>query len=67
MISVPAPGSTPEGSADFKLIVQNYTETLTFKAVDDPVRNRGGALEQNIGAIEYEQRIHDFDTKAFCV
>ncbi|WDE00811.1 heme-binding protein [Thalassomonas actiniarum] len=64
VIAVPAPGSTPDGSADFKLIVQNYTETLTFKAVDDPVRNRGGAVEQNIGAIEYEQRIHDFDTKA---
>ncbi|WP_281556879.1 heme-binding protein [Thalassomonas sp. RHCl1] len=64
VISVPAPGSTPDGTAAFKLIVQNYSETLTFKAVDDPVRNRGGALEQNIGAVEYEQRIHDLDTKA---
>ncbi|WDE03624.1 hypothetical protein SG34_019865 [Thalassomonas viridans] len=63
VIAVPAPGSTPDGSADFKLIVQNYTETLTFRAVEDPVRNRGGAVEQNIGALEYEQRIHDFDTK----
>ncbi|MCE7991928.1 MAG: hypothetical protein HEP71_08105 [Roseivirga sp.] len=58
LISVPAPGET-----GFKLIVQNYTEILTFKAVDAAVENKGGDLIQNIGALEYEQRIHDFDTK----
>lgn len=62
LISVPARGAT-KGSSSFKLIVQNYTEILTFKAVDTLVENKGGALNQNIGAIEYEQRIHDFDTK----
>lgn len=58
LISVPALGLT-----GFKLIVQNYTEILTFKAVEAPVENKGGDINQNIGALEYEQRIHDFDTK----
>lgn len=62
LISVPARGASV-GSSSFKLIVQNYTETLTFKAVDAVVENKGGVLNQDIGAIEYEQRIHDFDTK----
>lgn len=52
-----------EGAPGFELIVQNYTEILTFKAVDTPVENEGGEFTQNIGAIEYEQVIHDFDTK----
>lgn len=64
VIAVPARGSTSDGAAEFDLIVQNYTEILTFKAVDAPVENKGGSFDQIIGAIEYEQRIHDFDTKA---
>ena len=52
-----------EGSPGFELIVQNYTEILTFKAVDAPVENEGGGDKQFVGAIEYEQVIHDFDTK----
>ncbi|GAB5526616.1 MAG: hypothetical protein Roseis2KO_44880 [Roseivirga sp.] len=62
LISVPAPASGPD-AAGFKLIVQNYTEILTFKPVEAPVENKGGDLVQEIGALEYEQRIHDFDTK----
>ena len=58
VIAVPA----HDGTINFKLIVQNYTEILTFTAVDAPVENKGGALNQNIGALQYEQRIHDFDT-----
>jgi hypothetical protein len=61
LISVPNHGAS-EGSPGFKLIVQNYTEILTFKAVDAPVENEGGDQTQFVGAIEYEQVIHDFDT-----
>lgn len=62
LISVPAYGG-PADAPKFELIVQNYTEILTFTAVDTPVENEGGTETQFIGAIEYEQRIHDFDTK----
>jgi hypothetical protein len=62
LIAVPARGATKEVSS-FELIVQNYTEILTFKAVDTPVENEGGEVTQFVGAIEYEQVIHDFDTK----
>ncbi|PHR26107.1 MAG: hypothetical protein COA38_15655 [Fluviicola sp.] len=62
LISVPAHGGTKD-SPNFRLIVQNYTEVLTFKAVDTPVENDAGDVSQFIGAIEYEQVIHDFDTK----
>ena len=60
VIAVPAPAITSE--AAYKLIVQNYTETLTFTAVKAPVDNKGAELTQNIGAVVYEQCIHDFDS-----
>ncbi|MFT5779924.1 MAG: hypothetical protein ACI837_002884, partial [Crocinitomicaceae bacterium] len=62
LISVPARGAT-EDDPTFELIIQNYTEILTFKAVNTPVENDGGEHTQIIGAIEYEQRMHDFETK----
>ncbi|MCK5867265.1 MAG: hypothetical protein KAG14_02615 [Mycoplasmataceae bacterium] len=62
LIAVPSPGTIPNGNADFMLIVQNYRETLTFTPIHSPVLNRGGVLNQMIGAIQYEQHIHDIDT-----
>ncbi|NQZ07287.1 MAG: hypothetical protein HRT35_09005 [Algicola sp.] len=57
VIAVPAPPST----TGFKLLVHNYTETLTFTAVDVPVENKGGAQTQFIRAVKYEQVIHAFN------
>lgn len=62
LIAVPIRGATGN-SPSFKLIVQNYTETLIFKAVDTPVENKDGELNQHISAITYEQHIHDFESK----
>ena len=62
LISVPN-HSGGKDAPGYELIVQNYTEILTFKEVEAPVENEGGDQTQNVGAIEYEQVIHDFDTK----
>jgi len=62
IIAVPSPGSQPDQTGAFDLLVRPYKETLTFTAVADPVRNRGGALDQFIGAIQYEQSIVDKET-----
>lgn len=62
IIAVPSPGSTPDDEGDFKLLVRPYTETITFVPVGAPVRNRGGALDQFVGALEYALRINDLET-----
>jgi hypothetical protein len=62
IIAVPAPGSEPNTEGDFQLLVRPYTETITFGPVGAPVRNRGGALDQFVGALEYELRINDLET-----
>jgi hypothetical protein len=59
IIAVPAPGSVPEDEGQFLLLVRPYVETLTFFPVGAPVRNRGGAIDQFVGALEYELRIND--------
>ncbi|MBS1912829.1 MAG: hypothetical protein JST22_12650 [Bacteroidetes bacterium] len=62
IIAVPSAGSEPGDTGHFTLIVQQYVETLTFTPVGAPVRNRGGAVDQFVGALEYEQRINDATT-----
>jgi hypothetical protein len=62
IIAVPAPGSQPDTEGAFQLLIRRYTETITFVPVGAPVRNRGGALDQFVGALEYELRINDLET-----
>jgi hypothetical protein len=62
IIAVPSPGSTPDNEGDFQLLVRPYTETMQFIPVQVPVRNRGGAVDQFVGALEYNLRINDAQT-----
>lgn len=60
VISVPTIG---EGNArDFKVLVHNYYETLTFAAVNDEVLNEGGTVDQYVGPLKYKQEITEFDS-----
>lgn len=42
---------------------ENYAEELTFCLVPGKVRNRGGANEQVIGPVKYNQSIKNEDGK----
>lgn len=60
---LPSPGTNSEqipGKFHFKS--ENYTETLKFEKVPDKVRNRGGANEQLIAALKYDQSIISEET-----
>lgn len=59
IIAVPSAGSKPEAEGQFQLLTRPYTETITFVPVGAPVRNRGGDLDQFVGALEYELQISD--------
>lgn len=55
---LPSPGTNSEQiPGKFHFISENYTETLIFKKVPGKVRNRGGANEQLIAALKYDQNI----------
>lgn len=55
---LPSPGTTSEQiPGKFHFISENYTEKLTFQKVPGKVRNRGGANEQLIAALKYDQNI----------
>ena len=55
---MPSPGTNSETIFGiFHFLCEDYTEELTFKLVDGGVRNRGGANEQFIGAVLYNQSI----------
>ncbi|ASU32338.1 heme-binding protein [Mucilaginibacter xinganensis] len=60
MIAVP---SQNHGTAGFTLLVQNYSETITFTAIGAPVPNRGGATEQFITGLTYELTVTDNTTQ----
>jgi len=62
IIAVPDAGSKPEAEGAFQLLVRPYTETITFAPVGAPVRNRGGNVDQFVGALEYDLQISDRDT-----
>ena len=62
IIAVPSPGSTPNEEGEFQLMVRPYTETIQFTPVQVPVRNRGGDVDQFVGALEYNLRINDSET-----
>ncbi len=62
IIAVPSAGSEPDQEGAFELLVRPYTETITFSPVGDLVRNRGGAVDQFIGAVQYEMKVADLET-----
>ena len=62
IIAMPGPGSLPSDAGNFILLVQPYIETLTISPIGAPVRNRGGAVDQFIGGLEYNLRINELNT-----
>lgn len=60
MIAVPSQNS---GKPSFTLLVQNYSETITFTAIGAPAPNRGGATEQFITGLTYELTVTDNSTQ----
>lgn len=55
---LPSPGTSVEQiPGKFTFVSENYTEKLTFTKVPGGVRNRGGANEQIVAAIKYDQTI----------
>lgn len=61
IIAMPSPGSVPTDVGKFVLEVRPYMETWEFKALGAPVRNRGGAVDQFVGALEYTQSVTALD------
>jgi hypothetical protein len=59
LIALPGPGSTPSELGDFTLLLNPYSELLTFRDPGAPARNRGGDVDQFVAALEYEQRVTD--------
>lgn len=51
--------AVPNGAEGFLLLIQNYTETINFTAVSAPVPNRGGTIEQMVGAVLYDLVVTD--------
>ncbi|MFI5140169.1 MAG: heme-binding protein [Sphingobacteriales bacterium] len=56
LIAVP---SQKDGKPTFTLLIQQYSETITFTPITAPVPNRGGATEQFITGLLYELVIND--------
>jgi hypothetical protein len=62
VISVPKPGAPPDAVASFKLLVRPYREVLTFSnTINGAVPNRGGDVNQHVGAITYVQEVYATD------
>ncbi|CAB9528211.1 expressed unknown protein [Seminavis robusta] len=57
IVAVPSRRSNPSDFGKFELIVRPYRETLTITPIEGPVRNRGGNLDQFVGAVAYEQTV----------
>jgi len=60
MIAVP---THIDGQAGFKLLIQNYSETITFTPIGAPVPNRGGIDMQFITGLMYDLTITDNATE----
>jgi hypothetical protein len=56
LIAVP---SQLHGEPQFTLLIQQYSEILTFTPITAPVPNRGGATQQFITGLLYELTIND--------
>lgn len=60
MIAVPSNSGTIKS---FKLLIQNYSETITFTPIGAPVPNRGGNDMQSITGLMYSLTITDNATE----
>ena len=59
---VPSSGSKPNDRGAADLLVRPYRETLTFEVAAPPAaRNRGGDVDQFVGAVAYKQVIYATD------
>jgi hypothetical protein len=56
LIAVP---SMLNGNPEFTLLIQQYSETITFTPITAPVPNRGGTTQQFITGLLYELTIND--------
>jgi len=75
MIALPLkkPGSTivPDQPSDFRLLLNQFNETLVFSTVDTAVPNRGAAeaiifdKDQHLAALQYIQSISQIDAEDF--
>lgn len=55
--------AVPNGAAGFKLLIQNFSEKITFTPVGAPVPNRGGTSEQFVVALMYDLTVIDKSTQ----
>lgn len=55
--------AVPSGPNGFQLLIQNFSEKITFSPVGAPVPNRGGVTEQFVVALMYELTIIDKSTQ----
>jgi hypothetical protein len=62
IVAVPSRRSKPNQEGRFELMVRPYREILTFSSIQDAVRNRGGDVDQYVGAISYEQTVISTDS-----
>jgi hypothetical protein len=56
LIAVP---SRAQGLEKFTLLIHQYSETITFKAITAPVPNRGGLKQQFVTGLTYELIVTD--------
>src|ERR1700734_3189865 len=56
LIAVP---SQTAGKPSFTLLIQQYSETITFTPITAPVPNRGGTVQQFITGLLYQLTIND--------
>lgn len=57
MIALPFKDAPDPANTPFRILMNQYDETLNFAFVDDNVPNRGIAVDQRVATIDYQQQI----------
>lgn len=57
MIALPFKDAPASATAPYRILMNQYEETLTFAFVDDNVPNRGVKADQRVATIDYQQQI----------
>ena len=57
MIALPFKDAPDPANTPFRILMNQYDETLSFAFVDDNVPNRGIAVDQRVATIDYQQQI----------
>ncbi len=57
MIALPFKDAPASAAAPYRILMNQYDETLTFAFVDDNVPNRGVNTDQRVATIDYQQQI----------